>query len=175
MGKKNYITKSNKNWNLSRWKNNCPLFTFKIIKNKKFPDFLPLSLSSKYNSGYFAASGTTTIYQGKESNFYIGFFLGLRIDKEEIDEQIYISIYNQETKRFVFGGYLQHGNYHNRTMQLTAEQIHLINSSGITVDIKTKRLPDVSQGPLSLLIEQKNITGLEVTAINAMKELTNNN
>lgn len=152
------MTKSKKNWGYPNWKKNCPDFTFKTLKKEGFPPFLPANLSDKYNSGYLASSGTTGMYNGEETDFYIGFFVGLRIDKDNIDEQPYVSVYKQKTGEHVFDGYLQHGSYDNRTTKLSNEQMSLINSSGISVDIQTNRLPNIEQGQLNYLAENKIIT-----------------
>ena len=171
MGQRNYLTKSKTNWKLSTWRDQCPEFTFKTVCQEQLPDFLPENLSKKYNSGYFASSGTTIINNDQQSYFYIGFFVGLRIDRDFLDEQVYVSVYDKQTDALIFGGYLQHGSYDDRTTPLDNEQIQLINSSGITVNIHTNRLPKISQGPLRYLDENKLITGLEVSAIKAMESI----
>ena len=171
MAQKNYITKSNKSWGFPNWKKNCPAFTFKVLTAKQIPAFLPESLREKFNSGYLASSGTTMIYNDTQTDFYIGMFVGLRIDKGKIDEHQYVSVYNQNSGKLIFDGILQHASYEDRTTDLTKEQLQIILNSGLTSDIRTKRLPEILSGHLSYLAEKNIITGIEVTAMKAMEEL----
>lgn len=171
MAKKNYITKSNKSWGFLNWKKNCPAFTFKILPAKQIPAFLPESLRAKFNSGYLASSGTTMIHNDIPTDFYIGMFVGLRIDKGKIDEHQYVSVYNKNSGNLIFDGILQHASYENRTTELTKEQLQIILNSGLTSDIRTNRLPEIQSGHLSYLAEKNIITGIEVTAMKAMEQL----
>ena len=109
MAKNNFITKSKKSWGFYNWKNNCPNFTFKVLATNQIPEFIPFSLSKNFNSAFIASSGTIGMYEGIQTEFYIGLLVGLRIDKDELDEQQYVSVYDENTGKLLFDGYLQHG------------------------------------------------------------------
>lgn len=170
MGKRNYLSKSNKSWSYPNWVKNCPEFEFKVINNpNKFPDFVPKPLLDKYNAGYLASSGSTMIIDGQQRDLYLGFFVGLRIDGLNIDEQPYVSVFDKLNGNLIFDGYLQHGSYDNRTTALTEEQIELINKSGITTELKTNRLPEIMQGRISFLAENNIIGGISASAVKAIE------
>lgn len=169
MGKRDSISKSKKSWTYPYWKENCPDFEFRVIKDCKFPDFIPKPLSDKYNAGYLASSGSTMMIDGQERDLYLGFFVGLRIDGTDLDEQPYVSVFDKLNGNLIFDGYLQHGSYDNRTTKLTNEQIELINKSGITMDLKTNRLPDIENGHISILAERNIISGIKVSAVKAIE------
>ena len=63
------------------------------------------------------------MHEGVETDFYIGLFVGLRYDKGKLDEQQYVSVYNQKNGNLLFDGYLQHPVYAERTTPLTQQQI----------------------------------------------------
>lgn len=170
--KGSFFSPSKKNWGFPNWKNSCPDFSFKVVN--QIPNFVPESLAVKCSSGYLASSGTTGIYEGVETHFFVGLFVGLREDKGKIDEQQYVSVYNQKNGELVFKGYLQHPEYEGRTTDFTEEQIRIIDGS-LVANIKTNRLPNINEGPLSHLVEQKIITGIEITAAKAMEELYKKN
>ena len=174
MGKKkgSYFGKSRKNWEYFKWKKICPVYSFKVVNN--IPDFVPSELAIKCNSAYLASSGTTGMYEGVESEFFVGLFVGLRVDKDKIDEQQYVAVYNQKNGELIFAGYLMHPEYEGRTTDLTEQIIRIIDGS-LIANIRTQRLPNINEGPLSFLAEQKLITGIEIAAAKAKEESFKNN
>ena len=169
MGKKkgSYFGKSKQNWEYIKWKKVCPDFSFKVVN--KIPGFVPIELAEKCNSAYLASSGTTGMYEGVETDFFVGLVVGLRVDKDKIDEQQYVAVYNKKNSELVFAGYLMHPEYEGRTTNFTNEQVGIIDGSLIS-NIRTNRLPNINEGSLYYLAEQKLITGIEIAAAKAKEE-----
>lgn len=171
MSKRNKFSRSKNNWPLNKWKTVCPEFHFRKISKSNVPDFISPSLMSTFNSGYFATSGTTQLYENKPTPMFVGFVVGLRIDGNELDEQPYVAVYDKSNEELLFSGYLQHADYSGRTTALTKTQLDILTNSGITADIKTLRLPSSDFGTLEDLAKENIIEGIEFSAIKAVKKI----
>ncbi|HEX5398837.1 MAG TPA: hypothetical protein VFY06_07295 [Verrucomicrobiae bacterium] len=99
-------------WPLEKWQAYCPNFTYRIVKQNEFPEFLPTRLMAKFNCAMVAASGSAT------NQTYV--FQGYRVDGSELDEHQYIVSFDLVNSQS-YAGFIEHANYTDRTSPIPVE------------------------------------------------------
>jgi hypothetical protein len=129
-------------------------FEYKKVELHELP--IPLDkngLVSKCNSFILAASGSS------EGMLYS--FVGIRPDKGNvIDEHPLVFYYHNSDPSQNFGGIIHHGNWMDRTIPLSLEQISAISASGLTASFTYKSIPPGSSGSLEDLRNNGMLEGL---------------
>lgn len=98
------------------------------------------SLLQKFNSVLVAASGSTdgTLYT----------MVGIRKDKEFIDEHPIVMYFSNEDPSKNFGGIIHHGDWTDRTVALEDWQLNAMAASGLTASFTYKNIPMEGSGSL---------------------------
>ncbi|MCW5518500.1 hypothetical protein J1N09_01525 [Aureitalea sp. L0-47] len=109
-------------------------------------------LTDKFNSVILAKSAST------EVEVYT--FVGIRPDKNQIDEHPFLYCYDKDHGENGFGGIIHHGHWDGRTTELSPEQEHALSSSGLTANFTYKGIPSNSSGSLSDLEEKGMLEGI---------------
>lgn len=108
-------------------------------------------LVSKFNSSIIAASGST------EGMLYS--IVGIRPDKNDIDEHPFVFYYDHSDSSKNFGGIIHHGDWHERTVPMEPDQIAAMSASGLTASFTYKQIPPNSSGSLNELFNNGMISG----------------
>ncbi len=151
-------------WELKEWQLECPELTYKVVDNNELPDWLPSSLTTKFNSAVIAASGNTSTY--------VGIIMGYRIDHDEIDEHPFVVAFDKNNNN-EFSGFINHGDWTDRTTNIPDEMQRLMAASGLSVDFKFNRKPEVPYGTLNDLKNQGILNGYE-KAVSIIEEKRKN-
>ena len=142
-------------WSLKEWQDKCPELTYKVVDINELPDWLPSTLTCKFNSAVFASSGN--------SNTYVGIIMGYRIDHDKIDEHPFVVAFDKSNQA-EYSGFIEHGNWiPGRTTEIPQEMKELIISSGLTVNFRFERKPEITFGTLNDLKSQGILNGYERT------------
>lgn len=139
--------------------------TYKVVDQTQFPDWLPSSLTNKFNSAVMAASGNSVTY--------VAIFMGFRIDHNQIDEHPFVVAFGKDNGS-EFSGLIEHGNWDGRSTTIPPEMERLISASGFSTHISFGRKPEVSTGTLEDLKSQGILNGYE-QAVNIIEKVRKEN
>ena len=109
-------------------------------------------LVAKCNSFILAASGSS------QGNYYS--CIGLRPDKEDIDEHPIVFYYDKDDSSRNFGGIIHHGDWDGRTTPMEQWQLDAMATSGMTAQFTYKGIAPKSSGSLDDLAQKRMLTGL---------------
>ncbi len=122
----------------AEWELLCPQGTYRLLSPTQLPEYFPSSLLAKTDSVLLVNSG----------NLYMVDFN--RVDKGKIDQQpfgfVFISGYAACS-----GGYLDHGNWSGRTIDMPQHFRDAVAASGIGNCYPFGDLPRIPSGPVSEL------------------------
>jgi hypothetical protein len=126
---------------------------YKRIQIRDVP--FPISdngLIQKCNSVLLAASGSTdgTLYS----------LVGIRKDKESIDEHPVVLYFSNTDPSKNFGGIIHHGDWPDRTIPLEEWQLNAMAASGLTASFTYKSIPMDGSGSLYDLKENGMLSGI---------------
>ena len=149
-------------WDLNEWQNICPESTYTVVDINELPDWLPSGLVMKFNSAVIFSSGNTSTY--------VGIIMGYRIDKCNIDEHPFVVAFDKINQK-EYSGFIEHGNWFpGRTTDIPVEMQRLIALSGLTVNFRFERKPELPYGTLDDLKRQGILNGYEKTVSIIEKE-----
>jgi len=152
MEKKNLYYKFDSAWNMEKWLEIAPRFSYKVVPPAEFPPWLPSTWLSKCNSATIATSGNEEVD--------VAIFFGYRVDGLNLDEHPYICTYNKITDAYE-SGFIDHADYVGRTTPFPKDVLTAMSLSGIQADIKLHRHPDMPTGTLDDLSDKGILTGYE--------------
>jgi hypothetical protein len=152
-------------WRLNEWQDKCPELTYKVVDRNELPDWLPSGLTNKFNSVVIASSGN--------KNTYVGIIMGYRIDHDKIDEHPFVVAFDKSNQT-EYSGFIEHGDWTpGRTTEIPDEMKRLIIVSGLTVEFRFERKPEIAFGTLDDLKQQGILNGYEKTVGIIEKEKKN--
>ncbi|MDF9828091.1 hypothetical protein M2447_002204 [Ereboglobus sp. PH5-10] len=138
-------------WTQDEWAQFCPNYTYRVINPSEFPEFLPETLTEKFNTAVVMASGSDC------NQTYL--FQGYRIDGSEIDEHQYIVTFDL-TSGICHAGFVEHADYDGRTTEIPTGMSESMSLSGINIDYQFPRKPTQASGNISDLVSAGLIQGL---------------
>ena len=147
-------------WDINKWQRECPELTYKVVSTNELPNWLPTGLTNKFNSAVIAASGNTQTY--------VGIIMGFRVDHDNIDEHPYVVAFDKLNNQ-EYSGFIEHGNWDNRTTPISPEMESLMAASGVSVTFSFNRKPLSPNGTLEDLNNQGILNGYKKT-VNTIEE-----
>jgi hypothetical protein len=161
MGKPTFSEFENK-WNKEKWLDYCGgWMRYKLKNSDELPDWMPNTLTSKFNSATVGCSGNNEV-----SVFIL---TGYRIDGDAIDEHPYVVVF-QDGEKEVYSGFIHHANYEGRTTEIPPEMEESMRESGVTVESNFKRKPSRDEGTLEDLQEEDLLNGFIYATQKVLKE-----
>lgn len=137
--KRNKYAPYDSKWPVEDWLNKCPNYQYRLLRSDEIPEFLPSSLTDKFNSALLMCSG---------SNDHYTFVLqGYRIDGEQIDEHQYVATFDQAASKS-YAGFIEHADYNGRTTDIPIEMQESMSASGIYIDYPFPRKPTEISGSI---------------------------
>lgn len=153
MAKRNHFTEYPNQWDLATWLKYCPLMTYRVLKLRELPDWLPQGLVSKFKSAVVACSGNTEVC--------VTVIMGLREDGLDIKEHPYVVSFNRKTSKKLHSGIIHHGNYPGRTTRIPVALLRAMEQTGIQKDFSLQRVPSKPTGTLADLHKDRILIGYE--------------
>lgn len=164
MGKPIFSSFENK-WNKEQWLDYCGgWMRYKLENASELPDWMPNSLTAKFNSATVGCSGNNEV-----SVFIL---TGYRIDEDAIDEHPYVVVF-QPGEKEAYSGFIHHADYEGRTTEIPLEMEKLMRKSGVEVEFNFKRKPSRNKGTLEDLKEEGLLNGFIYATEKALKEREN--
>ena len=146
---RNFKAKPDKN----KWNELCPPNEYRVYTADEARNhgIIPTGMTTA-NTVIVGASGSTA-----DSIMYFANYC--RVDKDEIDQEPYIELYESGSTQSSLYGIIHHADFNGRTETLNQDQLDRIAASGSTADIQFTAKPDNNQGTLEDLRQQGKIDG----------------
>jgi len=161
MGKPTFSEFENK-WNKEEWlEYSGGWMRYKVKKADELPNWLPNTLTAKFNSATVGCSGNDEV-----SVFIL---TGYRIDENAIDEHPYAVVFQQGEKE-AYSVFIHHADYQGRTIAIPPEMEEAMRKSGVTVGFNFNGKPSRDEGTLEDLQEEGLLNGFIYATEKALKE-----
>lgn len=153
--KKNMFSPLPNPWSQEDWHSFIGEDEYRVISPQELPPWYPQDLASKLQCAImYCSSSTATLYYGIN---------GLRMDKNEIDEDPYVWVCGKETGE-CHSGFIHHGDWPGRTTPIPNQMQQAITASGFDLDYRFTRLPTEPSGSIEDLEKQGLLEGFHISS-----------
>jgi hypothetical protein len=131
----------------TRWQSLCTKDSYQIIESKSLSGLLPEALLNKSSSVLLMEKETSG------SSIFVANInrIDINTSGSQIDQQPYIVAFNHSGSK-CFGGFIEHGNWTNRTTTFIDPKLwEIVSGSGVLEYLPIAQLPEKHAGSISEL------------------------
>ena len=149
---------------LTEWRTEVDDDCYKVVT----PDILPAGLSARWKDSLNYAM---VLNSGSADISFYG-VVGYREDGNRVDEDYYITAYNNSTGEYLGGGMLHHGkdNAGRTGFDLPEDLQNAVLASGVSLTYEVVKKPSEQSGKISTLETEGVINGFHLSATYPMRE-----